>query len=71
MDLSLDEEVVELARLRAGDDAGPVRRNARKRARRVEGAPFLEAERRAVALGNLSLRTCRAPPAPHRPRAAL
>ena len=51
---SLHLEVVELARLRARDELGPVHRDAHQRGRRVEGATLLEAQHTAVALGDLA-----------------
>ena len=46
--------MVELARLRARDELGPVHRDTTQRGRRVEGAALLEAQRTAVALGDLA-----------------
>ena len=46
--------MVELARLRARDEPGPVHRDALQRRRRVEGAALLEAQCAAVALGDLA-----------------
>ena len=51
---TLHLEVVELSRLRARHQLGPVHGDALQRARRVEGAALLEAQRRAVALGDLA-----------------
>ena len=50
---TLHLEVIELARLRARHESRPVQGDAQKRARSVEGAALLEAQRRAVALGEL------------------
>ena len=48
--------MVELARLRARDEPGPVHRDALQRGRRVESATLLEAQHTAVALGDLARR---------------
>ncbi len=50
---TLHLEVIELARLRARHEPRPVHGDAQKRAWSVEGAALLEAQRRAVALGEL------------------
>ena len=51
---ALDLEMVELARLRAGGDLGPVHSHALERAWRVKSTTGLEAQRRPIALGDLT-----------------
>ena len=53
---SLHLEVVELARLRARNELGPMHRDTHQRGRSVEGATFFEAQCAAVTLGDLTRR---------------